>query len=80
MKMQRLSVAGGSFRPIMPIAFGANVGNSSGTLSSPMQRSTPCPRVWPLLITLRSAALSSSARMLSNSSKQKDGCQRLMAR
>ena len=50
-KMQRASVAGGSFRPTMPIAFGANVGNSSGTLSSPIQRSTPCLRVWPLLIT-----------------------------
>lgn len=79
-KMHRLNVGGGSFRPTMPIAFGANVGNSSGVLSSPIQRNTPVPRVWPLLITERSAALSSSARMLSNSSKQKDGLQRLIAR
>jgi hypothetical protein len=36
--MQRLDVAGGYFRQIMPIDLGANVGNNSGTLSSPIQR------------------------------------------
>jgi hypothetical protein len=76
-------VVAGIFRPTMPMALGQNVENSSGLWSSVMQRSTPPPRVWPLLITERSSALSLSflaASTSSNSSISNDGCHRWIER
>jgi hypothetical protein len=81
MLIERLCVVAGSRRrSIIPITFGANVEKNSGTLSSPMQRKTPVPRVCPLLTMARRSCLLSSARTASNSSTLKDGCHRLMAR
>ena len=55
---QRLSVAGGSLRPIIPIAFGQNVLYGRGSWVSGSQRMMQSPRVQPLLTTsLRSSLL-----------------------
>jgi hypothetical protein len=73
--MHLLIVVAGSLRPTIPIHFGQKVLKCSGLKSGSTHRTTPWPRVWPLLMIERSVALSSLARTLSNSSMANDGCQ-----
>ena len=72
MKMALDKMVSGAFVPLLAIALGQKVENLRGSLVSGSHRTTPCPRVQPLLMTWRRSGLFTNAS--SHSSITKDGC------